>query len=94
MALLSLGAASCDAEGRLMQLVPSSDSARIAKFGQAVGRGYPFRPQRKTPSPRHAEDRWSPGMDDRNLPLLTAMKMIAVFVAVTIAFAILILVIG
>jgi hypothetical protein len=34
------------------------------------------------------------GMADRNLPYLTAMKMIGVFVAVTVAFAILILVIG
>jgi hypothetical protein len=33
-------------------------------------------------------------MDERNLPFLTAMKLIAVFVAVTIACAILILVIG
>jgi hypothetical protein len=33
-------------------------------------------------------------MDERNLPFLTAMKVIGVFVAVTIAFAILILVIG
>jgi hypothetical protein len=33
-------------------------------------------------------------MDQRNLPLLSAMKMIGVFVAVTIACALLILVIG
>ena len=33
-------------------------------------------------------------MDDRNLPFLTAMKVIGVFVAVIIAFAVLVLVIG
>jgi hypothetical protein len=33
-------------------------------------------------------------MEDRNLPFRTAMKVIGVFVAVTVAFAILILVIG
>jgi hypothetical protein len=36
----------------------------------------------------------SSAMDQRNLPLLSAMKMIGVFVAVTIACALLILVIG
>ena len=34
------------------------------------------------------------GMDDRNLPVLTAMRVIGVFVGVTIAFAVFILVIG
>jgi hypothetical protein len=33
-------------------------------------------------------------MDDRNLPFRTAMKVIGGFVTVTVAFAILILVIG
>ena len=36
----------------------------------------------------------SSAMDQRNLPLLSAMKMIGAFVVVTIAFALLILVIG